>query len=91
MNKNQSVGIWIVVGLLAVALISMLFVGPVTTTENMTYSDFLSKVRNSEIKAVEIEKDSLTAIPYNDEIKTNIKNKKQKMNPRQMAVTKSGI
>ena len=48
MNKNQSVGIWIVVGLLAVALISMLFVGPVTTTENMTYSDFLSKVRNGQ-------------------------------------------
>ncbi len=72
MNKNQSIGIWIVVGLLTIALISMLFAGPVTTTESMSYSDFLSKVRNTEIKAVEIDKDSLTAIPYNDEIKTNV-------------------
>lgn len=70
MNKNQSIGIWLVVGILVLALASMLVAGPTTSTKSLSYTEFLSKVKNSEIKEVVIENDTVTAIPVNDEIKT---------------------
>ena len=69
MNKNQSLGIWLVVGILVLALASMLFAGPTTSTKDLTYTEFLSKVKNAEIKEVIIENDIVTAIPVEDEIK----------------------
>ncbi len=75
MNKNQSLGIWLVVGILILALASMLLTGPSTSTQTLSYTDFLGKVKNAEIKQVVIENDTLTAVPEQDEIKTNIDGK----------------
>ena len=77
MNKSQSVGIWIVVVLLALALVSMLFTGSTTTTKDISYTDFIQKVKSNEIKSVEIEKDSLIAKPFKNEITSNVKNPMQ--------------
>ncbi len=75
MNKNQSMGIWLIVGFLILALASMLFTGPSTSTKYLSYSEFLEKVKSAEIKEVIIENDTVTAQPVNDEIKTNINGK----------------
>lgn len=77
MNKSQSVGVWIVVVLLALALVSMLFTGSTTTTKDLSYTDFLKKVKSQEIKSVEIEKDTLIAKPAKNEIQSNVENKLQ--------------
>ena len=75
MNKNQSLGIWLVVGILVLALASMLFTGPTTSTKTLSYTEFMSKVKSAEIKEVVIENDTVTAVPVNDEIKQNIDGK----------------
>ena len=75
MNKNQSLGIWLVVGILVLALASMLFTGPTTSTKTLSYTEFMTKVKSAEIKEVVIENDTVTAVPVNDEIKQNIDGK----------------
>ncbi len=75
MNKNQSLGIWLVVGILVLALASMLFTGPTTSTKMLSYTEFLTKVKSAEIKEVVIDNDTVVAKPVNDEIKTNIDGK----------------
>ncbi len=75
MNKNQSLGIWLVVGILVLALASMLFAGPTTSTKTLSYTEFLSKVKNAEIKEVVISNDTVIAKPVQDEIKTNVDGK----------------
>ena len=75
MNKNQSMGIWLVVGILVLALVSMLFTGPTTSTKVLSYTEFINKVKNAEIKEVIIENDTVTAIPVEDGIKTKINGK----------------
>ncbi len=75
MNKNQSFGIWLVVFILGLALASMLLTGPNTSTETLTYTDFINKVKNAEIKEVVIDNDTVLATPVNDGIKTNINGK----------------
>lgn len=77
MNKSQSVGIWIVVALLVLSLVSMLFTGTTTTTKDLSYSDFLKKVKSNEIKSIEIEKDMLIARPVNATIPVSKENKLQ--------------
>ena len=63
MNKSQSLGMYIILGIMVLAFISMLFSGPTTTTEELTYTNFLQKLANDEIKSVEIDKTFLIAIP----------------------------
>ena len=63
MNKSQSTGIWIVVVLLILCLASMLFPGQTTDTKDISYSQFLSKVKNGQIASVQIDKDTLVAKP----------------------------
>ena len=46
MNKNQSMGVWLVVGILILFLISTLFGGTTTSTKSLSYSEFLEKVAN---------------------------------------------
>ena len=58
MNKNQSMGVWLVVGILVLALISTFFTAPTTSTKVLSYTEFLNKVKNSEIKEVVIDKDA---------------------------------
>ena len=45
------------------AFISMLFAGPSTTTEELTYTNFLQKLSAGDIKSVEMDKDFLIATP----------------------------
>lgn len=77
MNKSQSVGVWIVVALLVLSLVSMMFTGSTTTTKDISYTDFFQKVKNHEIKSVEIEKDVLVAKPFNDKLGATAQSKMQ--------------
>ncbi len=63
MNKSQSTGIWIVVILLVLCLGSMLFPGQTTSTKDISYSQFLTKVKSGQIESVQIDKDTLIAKP----------------------------
>ena len=65
MNKNQSVGMYIILGIMVLAFIAMLFNGPTSSTEELSYTTFLQKVENKEIKSVNLGKDALIAIPVN--------------------------
>ena len=75
MNKSQFAGIWIIVALLFLYLASTLFSNGASSTEDISYTDFLAKVKNSEIKQVVIENDIVTAVPVNDEIIKTINGK----------------
>ncbi len=77
MNKSQSTGIWIVVILLILCLGSMLFPNQTTSTQDLSYSQFLSKVKSGEIASVQIDKDTLIAKPKKDNSVTNLDKKKQ--------------
>ena len=61
MNKSQSTGIWIVVILLVLCLGSMLFPAQTTSTQDISYSQFLSKVKSGQIESVQIDRDVLIA------------------------------
>ena len=63
MNKNQSVGMYVILGIMVLAFISMLFTGPTSSTEELSYTNFLQKVENKEIKSVDLGKDVLIAVP----------------------------
>lgn len=77
MNKSQSTGIWIVVILLILCLGSMLFPNQTTSTKDLSYSQFLTKVKSGEISSVQIDKDTLTAKPKANQDPTNLDKKKQ--------------
>lgn len=77
MNKSQSTGIWIVVILLILCLGSMLFPGQTATTQDISYSQFLAKVKNNQIESVQIDKDTLMAKPKAETSVTTITGKKQ--------------
>ena len=76
MNKSQSTGIWIVVILLILCLGSMLFPNQTTSTQDLSYSQFLSKVKNGEIASVLIDRDTLVAKPKTT-VTVNTANKKK--------------
>ncbi|MBQ8636157.1 ATP-dependent zinc metalloprotease FtsH [bacterium] len=67
MNKNQSTGIIVIVAIILIALLSIAFEGPTTSTSEITYTQFLSKVQMGTIESVTIAKDSLIAIPKNQQ------------------------
>ena len=68
MNKSQSTGIWIVVILLVLCLGSMLFPAQTTSTQDISYSQFLSKVKSGQIESVQIDRDVLIAKPVKQKI-----------------------
>ena len=63
MNKSQSMGMYVILGIMVLAFVSMLLAGPNTSTQELSYTDFLQKLTAGEIKNVEIDKDSLIAHP----------------------------
>ncbi len=63
MNKNQSIGMYVILGIMVLAFISMLFAGPTSSTEELSYTAFMQKVENKEIKSVNLGKDTLIAVP----------------------------
>ena len=73
MNKNQLTGIWIIVIIAGLALISSLMGGADSTkTLDLTYSEFMENVKSGQIKEVLIKKDLIIATPVDDEIVTNV-------------------
>ena len=70
MNKNQSTGIIITVAIILIALLSVAFEGPTTSTSEITYTQFLNKVQMGSIESVSISKDSLIAIPKQQQEET---------------------
>ena len=74
MQKNQSIGMYIILGILILAFISMLFNEPTSSTEELSYTSFIQKVENKEIKNVEMDKDVLIAHPINQPEAKPIKN-----------------
>ena len=38
MNKNQSIGMYVILGIMVLAFISMLFSGPTSSTEELSYT-----------------------------------------------------
>ncbi len=69
MNKNQSLGIWIIVGIIAFMITLLVVTGPTTVTNDLNYSEFINRVEAGEIKSVEIGKSVLIAVPKNAEVK----------------------
>lgn len=63
MNKSQSMGMYVILGIMVLAFISMLMAGPNTSTQELSYTEFLQKLKSGDIKSVEIDKDSLVAHP----------------------------
>ena len=64
MNKNQSTGMYIILGILVMVFVSsILMAGPTTTTKELTYSAFLEKLANKEFKSIEKANDFLIAVP----------------------------
>ena len=80
MNKNQSTGIIVIVAIILIALLSIAFEGPVTTTSEISYSQFLNKVNLGSIESVTISKDTLTAIPKENN-NQNTQQEKPKIQP----------
>ncbi len=79
MNKNQSTGIIVIVAIILIALLSIAFEGPNTTTNEISYTQFLNKVQMQTIESVEISKDVLIATPKGEK-KEEIKEQKQSPN-----------
>ena len=69
MNKNQSIGIYLLVAVFLIAALSVAFKGPTTSTSEISYTQFLNKVQMGSIESVYIAKDTLTAIPKDQGIK----------------------
>lgn len=76
MNKSQSVGMYVILGIMILAFVSMLLSGPTTNTKDLTYTEFVQKLQAGEIKSVQMANDSLIAIPVNQPQK-----KTQAVNP----------
>ena len=62
MNKSQSMGMYVILGIMVLAFVSMLMAGPNTSTRELSYTEFLQKLKAGEIKSVEIEKDSAALV-----------------------------
>ena len=64
MNKNQSVGMYIVLAIVILVFVSSVFLaGPNTSTSEISYSNFLERLENNEFKTIEKASDFLIAVP----------------------------
>ncbi|MBR5304081.1 MAG: ATP-dependent zinc metalloprotease FtsH [Candidatus Gastranaerophilales bacterium] len=81
MNKNQSIGIYLLVGVFLIAALSLAFKGPNTSTSEISYTQFLNKVQMGSIESVRISKGSLTAIPKESNAKKEDLNQINPNNP----------
>ena len=68
MNKNQSIGIWVVIGIITASLIMMLWPGFTNSTQEISYTNFLKKVENQEIVSVTMNKEYLIANPKDNKL-----------------------
>ena len=61
MSKNQSLGVYIIVGIIALLLAVVALAGPTTTSSEISYTQFIQKVKAGEIKSVVMSKNMLSA------------------------------
>ena len=71
MNKSQSVGMYVILGVMVLAFISMLFSGPTTNTKEINYTEFVQMLQAREIKSVQIDNNSILALPIKQETQKN--------------------
>lgn len=64
MNKSQSMGMYVILGIMILAFVSMLMAGPNTSTQELSYTEFLQKLKAGDIKSVEIEKETSSLIAH---------------------------
>lgn len=64
MNKSQSMGMYVILGIMILAFVSMLLAGPNTSTEELSYTEFLQKLKAGDIKSVEIDKENASLIAH---------------------------
>ncbi len=63
MNKSQSVGMYIVLGIMVLAFVSTLMAGPTIQSREVTYTEFVKLVQKGEIQSAEIDRDTVIAVP----------------------------
>ncbi len=63
MNKSQSVGMYIVLGIMVLAFVSTLMAGPTTQSQEVSYSEFVKLVQKGEIQSAEVDRQTVIAIP----------------------------
>jgi cell division protease FtsH len=64
MNKNQSVGMYVILAIVVLVFISTIFMsGPSTSTSEISYTTFLQKLENKEFSKIEKYDDMLIAVP----------------------------
>lgn len=91
MNKNQSLGVYII-GIIIILLVGiMVFSGPTTVSSDVSYSEFLKKVEAHEIKSVEIGKGILIAVPFDNKIKAKEGTSAEKINTTIFPLTNETI
>jgi len=90
MNKNQSIGMYIVLAIVILVFVSSVFMaGPVTSTSEITYSNFLERLANNEFKKIEKADDFLIAVPkIQPKIETTTDTAVTAQNPFGVAVEK---
>ena len=86
MNNNyQSKGIIILVAIFLIVTLAIFFEGAETSTNEISYTQFLNKVQLNEIESVTITKDTLIAVPkesaVSGENSVDIENNKKITNP----------
>lgn len=64
MNKSQSMGMYVILGIMILAFVSMLMAGPNISTQELSYTEFLQKLKAGDIKSVEIEKETSSLIAH---------------------------
>ena len=68
--KSQSIGMYIILGIMVLAFVSMLFAGSTTQTTELSYTTFIQKLNAGEIKSVQIDKNSIMATPVKQPVQT---------------------
>lgn len=64
MNKSQSMGMYVILGIMILAFVSMLIAGPTTNTQELSYTEFLQRLKAGDIKSVEIDKENASLIAH---------------------------
>lgn len=64
MNKSQSAGMYVILAIMVLAFASMLIAGPSTSTRELSYTEFLQKLKAGDIKSVEIDKENTSLIAH---------------------------
>lgn len=64
MNKSQSMGMYVILAIVVLVFISTIFMtGPSTSTSEISYTNFLQKLKNKEFSKIEKYDDMIIAIP----------------------------